>query len=354
MLRAIGTGYDAWGDEGTKDLFRVVNEIIFTVSLPLAGCQLFTRDPKDVKELMDIFARLEEGSTPSALIFPWIPTPTRFRRIIAGLRLYRMMKNLVKERESAEVDVDDPLQNLINEYLIPRYGTCSATILFAAVANTANLFAWTLVYLEHHREWKNRLRSEIELFLQDTGLAASDNLERDMADIPLSVIDEKLQVIELVMNEVLWLQSSGPFVRRNIGDPITIDGVHIPAGAFIMFPAADLHRNEELFPAPEVFDPTRFSPENIARRKEFGTSFIGWGASRHPCVGKRAALLEVKMMTILLMAKYHFELVDTAKSPLLVIPAVKVDRLFKVCGPVEPVNIRFRRRNSTSVETACH
>jgi hypothetical protein len=57
-------------------------------------------------------------------------------------------------------------------------------------------------------------------------------------------------------------------------------------------------------------------------------------------------LLEIKMMTILLMAKYEFTLTDSAKSPLSVIPAINVDRLFKVCGPDKPVNIEYRTKDN--------
>ncbi|KAF7356521.1 Cytochrome P450 [Mycena venus] len=346
MLGAIAAGYDAWGDEGTLDLFRSVNEIIFAVSLPLAGCQHFAKDAEAIRTLIDIFARLDAGSGPSSLILPWVPTPARVNRVLAGLQLYRITKNLVQERQRLGVDVDDPLQTLIRQnYPTSEMARFIATILFASVTNTANLFAWTLVYLELHKEWKDRVNSEVTTFLQDTGLHASQNLRDDMAYVPLSLMDEKLHTIELVINEVLRLLASGPFIRRNIGDDLVVDGVHIPKGAFIMFPVEDLHRNPKMFPNPDVFDPTRFTAENVEQRKKYGTTFLGWGGGRHPCVGKRTALLEIKMMTILLMAQYQFSLTDVTDSPLCEIPRVDVDRLFKVFGSKEVVNIRYRAKD---------
>lgn len=203
-----------------------------------------------------------------------------------------------------------------------------------------------LIYLELHKEWKDRVASEVAAFLRDTGCHTSQNLRDDMARVPLSLMDDKMEAVELVTNEVLRLIASGPFIRRNIGDDLTVDDITIPKGTFIMFPAADLHRNPEMFPKPDVFDPTRFAAERIEERKKFGTNFIAWGAGRHQCVGKRTALLEIKMMTILLMAKYEFTLTDSAKSPLSVIPAINVDRLFKVCGPDKPVNIEYRTKDN--------
>ncbi|KAJ6576558.1 cytochrome P450 [Mycena vulgaris] len=346
MLKAIASGYETWGDDGILDLFRSVNEIVFAVTLPLAGCQCYASDPKAVKALVDIFARLDEGSTPSSLILAWVPTPARVRRLLAGIQLYRMTKSLVEEQKLLGVDEDGPLQDLIKQgYPVSELARFIATIIFASVANTANIFAWTLVYLEQHTEWKERVLSEANAFLHDTGLYGSGNLPVDMADVSLELMDAKMPTIELVINEILRLHASGPFIRRNIGDNLTMDSTHIQNGAFIMFPAIDLHRNPDIFPDPDIFDPARFTAEQLDRRKHYGTTFIGWGAGRHACVGKRAALLQVKMIAILLVAKYDFALVDHAGLPLRVIPNVKVDKLFKICGPDEPVHIQYRTRD---------
>ncbi|KAK7012862.1 cytochrome P450 [Favolaschia claudopus] len=343
MLGAVATSYAAWGDNGTLGLFQSVNQIVFRVSLPLAGCQLLAEDARTVEALVDIFSRLEEGSQPSSLIFPWIPTPTRIRRVLAGAQLYRMTKRVVEERERLGLEVDDSLQTLIrHKYPMSEIARFIATILFASVTNTANLFAWTLVYLEVYKPWKARVAAEVENFLWDSNIIVSRNLFDDIANVPLSSMDEKLPTIELITYEVLRLHARGPFIRRNIGGDSTVDGADLPNGSFIMFPAEDLHWNPELFPDPEVFDPTRFTAENIEQRKKFGVSYIGWGAGRHQCVGKRTALLEIKMMIVLLMAKYDFQITDTANRPLSAVPAVYTKQLFKVCGPQEAVNIEYR------------
>jgi cytochrome P450 len=40
------------------------------------------------------------------------------------------------------------------------------------------------------------------------------------------------------------------------------DGKTIPVGTQVVFLAYEIHRNPEIFPCPEDFNPDRFSPEN--------------------------------------------------------------------------------------------
>lgn len=80
----------------------------------LSTCTEFCADRKKVRALMRIFEHLEAGSTPSSLILPWIPTPTRLRRLWAGAELYQMISEVVNRRKKEDRREDDPLQALID------------------------------------------------------------------------------------------------------------------------------------------------------------------------------------------------------------------------------------------------
>lgn len=64
---------------------------------------------------MNIFRRLEEGSGPSSLVFSWLPTPSRVRRLLAGYELYSLIRDVVNERKSMGRAAKDPLQVLIDQ-----------------------------------------------------------------------------------------------------------------------------------------------------------------------------------------------------------------------------------------------
>ena len=108
---------------------------------------------------------------------------------------------------------------------------------------------------------------------------------------------------------------------------ITVDGAIVRRGNFVTYQVADAHLNPEIYPDPLRFDPERFvHGREEDQREAFG--FVGWGAGeylisfclclcskkvhvgRHPCVGMRAAKLEIKLLLGLILLGYEYELVD--------------------------------------------
>ncbi|KAG2091496.1 uncharacterized protein F5147DRAFT_779964 [Suillus discolor] len=99
--------FDMWGNHGAKDISKSLHEIVFTLAARMTMCREFSEDPKKIHALIGIFKRLEDGSNHNALIFPWFPTPARFRRMLAGVQLHRMISAVVLSRKDRRED--DPL-----------------------------------------------------------------------------------------------------------------------------------------------------------------------------------------------------------------------------------------------------
>ena len=92
-----------------------------------------------------------------------------------------------------------------------------------------------------------------------------------------------------------------------------IKGVKIPADTAIFIPVYSIHRDPEIWPNPEKFDPERFSPEAKQSRDPY--AFLAFGQGPHNCVGMRFAQMEMKLVLVRILKKFRFQL-----SPDTIIP----------------------------------
>lgn len=85
----------------------------------------------------------------------------------------------------------------------------------------------------------------------------------------------------------------------------------IEKGILTLVPVFAIHRDPNIYPNPEVFDPERFSEENIAKRHPF--TFLPFGEGPRICIGLRFGLMQTKLGLISLLKRFHVEHCD--KTP---------------------------------------
>lgn len=79
--------------------------------------------------------------------------------------------------------------------------------------------------------------------------------------------------------------------------------VTIPAGATVVIATFKLHRKEELYPNPHVFDPDNFLPERQANRHYY--AFVPFSAGPRSCVGRKYAILKLKILLSTILRNYR-------------------------------------------------
>ncbi|KAK4445417.1 cytochrome P450 [Podospora aff. communis PSN243] len=71
----------------------------------------------------------------------------------------------------------------------------------------------------------------------------------------------------------------------------TFNGYHVPSGTTVSMSSWMMHRNEEAFPSPDVFDPTRWTNPRTLRARE--KCLVGFSRGSRACIGQNLALCEL-------------------------------------------------------------
>ena len=134
-------------------------------------------------------------------------------------------------------------------------------------------------HLAANPEWQDRCRDE------------SDRLGDGPVDIESL---EKLESLDLVMNESMRLVTPVQWAMRRTVRDTDLLGYHIPKGTNVIAYPAMNHRLPEFWTDPMKFDPDRFAePRNEHKKHRY--AFTPFGGGAHKCIGMMFGQLEVKI-----------------------------------------------------------
>jgi cytochrome P450 len=230
---------------------------------------------------------------------PSIPTPKnlRFRRA-QGL-IESVVMRVVDERRRTGEDKADLLSMLMGsedetsgEVMSDRQLKDELlTLTLAGHETTANALSFTFDLLSRHPDVLRRLRAEVSRVLG----GRSPRLE-DLAQMPYTkaVIEESLRLYPPA-----WV-----FERIALEDDEVL-GYRIPKGSIVAVAPWVIHRNPELWPNPEGFDPERFLKPDPNRHK---LAYIPFGAGPRTCIGNVFALTEMQVLLPLIVQRASLEL----------------------------------------------
>lgn len=114
--------------------------------------------------------------------------------------------------------------------------------------------------------------------MQTFGASDRQPTYQDLQDLPY---------MDLCVKESLRLYPSVPLISRVASKDIdTFSGYRIPKETIVVIHIYDLHRNADIFPDPEKFDPDRFLPENCIDRHPF--SYLPFSGGPRNCIGNKS------------------------------------------------------------------
>lgn len=171
------------------------------------------------------------------------------------------------------------------------------TFMFEGHDTTSAAISWTLFLLGCHPEYQDLVYQELyDIFGDDKTRAATMTELMDM------------KYLECCIKEGLRLYPSVPLIARQIKEDVNLGEYIIPAGTTAMIVTYMLHRNPEIYPKPEQFNPDRFLPQNCYGRHPY--AYIPFSAGPRNCIGQKFAILEEKSVIASVLRNYKVEAVD--------------------------------------------
>jgi cytochrome P450 len=300
MVAAAERRLAAWQHGETHDMQVEMAQITLEiVAQALFGADV-TAECRHVGIALEEALRCFVARMQNPIILPeWVPTPTSLRLRRAVRRLDAIVYRMIEERRRRREERDDLLSLLLhaqdedgsrmtNQQLRDE----TMTLFLAGHETTALALTWTWYLLAQHPEVEARL---------------VDELERVVGGRTPTVADmSRLRYTERVIQEVMRLYPPVYAIGREAVQDCVIGGYHVPAGTTLLMSQWVMHRHPRYFPAPEVFNPDRWTEEHAKRLPKY--AYFPFGGGPRVCIGNTFAMLEAVLVLATLAPKVHFSL----------------------------------------------
>ena len=255
---------------------------------------------------------------------PW----TKFGKALKARRkLLKNLEEIILKRQQADNPGEDALGLMIqakdeqgNSLSLEELKDQVLLLLFAGHETLTSAIASFCLLTAQHPKVMQHLREEQEQ-LNITGTPTLEDLKQ-------------MVYLEQVLKEVMRLIPPVGGGFREAIKTFEFGGYRIPQGWNVQYQIAQTHKEEEIYPESDRFDPDRFAPDQSAdKQASFG--YIPFGGGLRECLGKEFARLEMRLFASKLLQNYQWELVPEQNLELVTVPTPH---------PRDGLKVKFRRR----------
>lgn len=188
---------------------------------------------------------------------------------------------LIENSENGVILTDEEIQNQVD------------TIMFEGHDTTAAGSSFFLCMLAARQDIQEKCIAEIDGIFGDSDrdVTFQDTLE--------------MKYLERCIMETLRLFPPVPAIARELKEELKLAStdLSIPANCTVIIGTFKLHRREDIYKDPEEFNPDNFLPENSSQRHYY--SFIPFSAGPRSCVGRKYAMLKLKVLLSTLLRNFR-------------------------------------------------
>ncbi|XP_017757781.1 PREDICTED: cytochrome P450 6A1-like [Eufriesea mexicana] len=226
----------------------------------------------------------------------------------------RVIMETIKYREENDVYRPDFINMLMelqkhpdkmeNIELTDSLLTAQAFVFFIAGFETSSTTMSNALYeLALNQDIQDKLREEIHEYCGES----NEKLNYD--DV------KGMKYLDKVFKETLRMYPPGArLTRRSVSDYTFNDTkVTIPKGTMIWIPILGIHRDPDIYPNPEIFDPERFDDDVVATRHSM--HYMPFGDGPRNCIGARFAVNQTKLGLITILRNCKVEPCEKTMIP---------------------------------------
>ncbi|KAK9754463.1 Cytochrome P450 [Popillia japonica] len=197
---------------------------------------------------------------------------------------------LIKFKDESNLG-DSEIVALATQFLLAGYESSNTTISLA------------LYELALNKCIQTKLREEILSNLDAEGDISYDSVNT-------------MEYLDKIVHETLRKYPVFPAIGRTCTKDYKIpnSAVVIEKGVTVIISLSGMHHDPKYFPDPEVFDPERFTTENVRRRPPY--TFLPFGEGQRSCIGQRLGLLLVKLGLAYVIRSFEVDVCDETVVPL--------------------------------------
>lgn len=223
-----------------------------------------------------------------------------------------MLQLMLEAQEGEDVATAESARGKDVRLIEDRHVISNAFIFMAAgFETTATSLGFIMHLLATHPEEQDSLHAEIGAAFGDVGEELSYERVHQLKRLDMFV-QEALRIYPPVVL----------FVTRKCEKDTTVMGQFFPKGVSIMAPTWHLHHDPAVWPDPFVFRPERFDQGGNggdgAQPHHPGT-YLPFGLGPRICIGKRFALLEIKMAVCRILKQYRVVRCHQTQEPVKLI-----------------------------------